>query len=298
MTIEVLQFGATGQLGRALRARASAPLRITPLDRAAADLSDPAACAARVRAARPRVVIIAAAYTQVDQAESEPDLAMRANAETPGAIAKAASEIDAAVIHISTDYVFDGSGGAPYAETAAAAPLNVYGRSKLAGEQAVLAAQPASCVLRASWVFDAEGKNFLTTMLRLGATRDALRIVADQLGAPTPADALADAALATARALAAAPEDASLRGVFHFQGAPHAGWADFAETIFAAAEPIWRRRPRIERIATAEYPTPAPRPLDTRLDCAKIAARFGVAQPDWRSAAQARVATILREQGA
>lgn len=294
MTGDILQFGATGQLGRALRGRSHAGFPIRALDRTAADLTDPAACAAAVAAFRPRLVIIAAAYTRVDEAESDPEGAQRVNAETPGAIAAAARRIGTPVAHVSTDYVFDGAGGAPYAETAPTRPLNVYGRSKLAGERAVLAAQPDSVILRASWVFDAEGANFLNTMLRLGAARDEIGVVADQFGAPTPADALAAAVIAAGTALLERPGEAAMRGVFHFQGAPHASWADFAETIFEAAAPIWGRRPAVRRIASAAYPTPAPRPLDTRLDCARAAERLGLAPPDWRAAVRRAAAATLR----
>lgn len=295
MILDALQFGVSGQLGRALLARRSPALRITGLRRAEAELNDPAACAARVEASQPQLVIIAAAYTQVDQAEQEPDLAMRVNADAPAAIAEAAARIGAPVIYLSTDYVFDGAGGAPYAESSPVKPLGQYGLSKLEGERRVAAAQPASLVLRTSWVFDAVGENFLTSMLRLGAERDQMRIVDDQQGGPTPADALAEAVRRAAVALARSPDDQDLRGVFHFQGAPHASWADFAEAIFAAAAPIWGRRPTIERISTAEYPTPALRPLDTRLDCSRFEARFGVAPPQWRAAVVRDVAERLRQ---
>ena len=305
---DILQFGASGQLGRALlreaeRGRKASGQKtpapsIAALDRRSADLLDPDACAAQVAAVRPKLVILAAAYTAVDQAESEPDLAMRVNAETPAAIAHAAARLGAPLIYISTDYVFDGRGGAPYSERVEPAPINAYGRSKAAGEAAVLAEQPASLVLRTSWVFDAVGRNFLTTMLRLGAERDALRVVDDQRGAPTAAGDLAHAALLAANALLRELDADDLRGIFHYQGAPSASWADFADAIFEAAQPFWGRRPELERIPSSEYPTPAPRPLDTRLDCRRFLTRFEVEQPDWRAAVAAAVTEALGASGA
>lgn len=293
MTLTVLQFGVSGQLAGALTRGAPAAASVTALNHADADFLDPTLCAAHVERAQPDVVIIAAAYTQVDKAETEQAQAFRINAETPGAIASAAERIGAPVVYVSTDYVFDGAGGAPYAESAPTAPLNAYGRSKLAGERVVRAAQSASVVLRTSWVFDATGKNFLATMLRLGAERESLRVVDDQRGAPTAAASVAEAVWRAATALASDTRTPDQCGVFHFQGAPHASWADFAEEIFDAALPIWGRRPIVERISSSEYPTPAPRPLDTRLDCEKYEATFGLESPNWRLAARDAVAARL-----
>ena len=182
-------------------------------------------------------------------------------------------------VHISTDYVFDGTEGAPWKPTDPTGPLGAYGRTKLAGEQGVTAAGGAYAILRTAWVFDATGQNFVTTMLRLSETRDALSVVGDQIGGPTPANAIADACLTIAKTLAA---DQDRSGTYHFSGAPDVSWADFARTIFAIAG----RDVTVTDITTADYPTPAKRPPNSRLDCSSTTAAFGVARPDWRSALQ------------
>src|SRR5687767_7948950 len=192
MTVQILQFGTTGQLGtELLRQAPSHDVQVTALGRAEADLADPAACAAKVRELKPDLVVIAAAHTAVDLAESETDVAQAVNATSPGAIAAAAADVGAAVINVSTDYVFDGEGGAPYAEDAPTNPLNAYGRTKLAGEQAVAAANPRALSIRTSWVVSAHGKNFVKTMLRVAAAGNPLKVVDDQSGRPTSAADLA-----------------------------------------------------------------------------------------------------------
>ena len=270
--MKLLVFGQTGQVARELA-------RVAPqavfLGRDQADLADPAACAAAIHAHRPDAVINAAAWTAVDRAETEEAAALVVNAAAPGAMAQACADLGAPLVHISTDYVFDGSGQAAWKPGDAPAPQNAYGRTKLAGEQAVRAAGGAHVILRTSWVFSARGANFVKTMLRLGADRPALRVVADQIGGPTPAAAIAGACLTLARGL----RDGAAGGTHHFAGAPETSWACFARETFALAG----LAVTVEDIATADYPTPARRPLNSRLDCAALAADFGIMPPDWRA---------------
>jgi len=268
----VLVFGRTGQVAREL-ARA-APDALC-LSRAAADLSDPEACAAAIRSHAPGAVINAAAYTAVDRAEDEEALARVINADAPAAMARACAELRIPLVQISTDYVFDGRGTVPFAPDAPTGPLGAYGRTKLAGEAGVRAAGGVHAIVRTSWVFSAHGSNFVRTMLRLGSERAHLRVVADQIGGPTPARAIADACLRIAAALQADP---AKTGTCHFSGAPDTSWAGFARAIMAAAGLDCR----IDDIATAAYPTPARRPLNSRLDCRALRV-FGLAQPDWRA---------------
>jgi dTDP-4-dehydrorhamnose reductase len=272
----VLLFGATGQVGREILRRAGAGRPVEALDRRDADLADPAACAARVAASTAPVVINAAAYTAVDRAETEEALARRVNADAPGAMAAAAAARGAAFLHVSTDYVFDGAGDRPWREDDAPNPLSAYGRTKLAGERAVAAAGGAHAIVRTSWVHAGHGANFVRTMLRAGRARPRLTVVDDQLGGPTPAGAVADALLAIGDALA---RGGGAPGLYHFAGAPPVSWRVFAEAIFRhSAGPA----PEIAPILTADWPAAAPRPLYGVLDCARIAAAFGIAQPDWR----------------
>ncbi|MEC8014600.1 dTDP-4-dehydrorhamnose reductase [Phaeobacter italicus] len=267
----ILVFGETGQLARELAADET----VTCLGRDQADLSHPAACAAAIRQAQPQAVINAAAYTAVDKAESDEALASVINGAAPGAMAATCADMGIPFVTVSTDYVFDGSGDAPWQPGDATGPLNAYGCSKLAGEEAVRAAGGAYAILRTSWVVSAHGNNFVKTMLRLGRERDRLTIVADQIGAPTPARDIAAACLAMARQLA---EDAGKSGTYHLQGAPETSWADVARAIFAEANITCQ----VEDIPTTAYPTPAARPLNSRLDCASLEQAFGILQPDWR----------------
>ena len=267
----ILVFGETGQLARELAADET----VTCLGRDQADLSHPAACAAAIRQAQPQAVINAAAYTAVDKAESDEALASVINGAAPGAMAATCADMGIPFVTVSTDYVFDGSGTAPWQPGDATGPLNAYGCSKLAGEEAVRAAGGAYAILRTSWVVSAHGNNFVKTMLRLGRERDRLTIVADQIGAPTPARDIAAACLAMARQLA---EDAGKSGTYHLQGAPETSWADVARAIFAEANITCQ----VEDIPTTAYPTPAARPLNSRLDCASLEQAFGILQPDWR----------------
>lgn len=267
----MLVFGRTGQVARELA-------RLAPdasfLGRDAADLSDPEASARAIRAHAPEAVINAAAYTAVDRAEEEEPLATVINGDAPAAMARACAAQRIPLVHISTDYVFDGAGAAPFTPDHPTAPLGAYGRSKLRGEAGVTAAGGVHVILRTSWVVSAHGSNFVKTMLRLGAERERLSVVADQIGGPTPARDIAHACLHIAQALRADPGKS---GIQHFSGAPDTSWAEFARAIMAEAGLACR----IEDIPTSDWPTPARRPLNSRLNCAGLGA-FGLARPDWR----------------
>ena len=283
--MRILVIGSTGQLARALAHVAHGQAELTFLGRDALDLAAPERIGEAIAAYAPRVVINAAAYTAVDQAEVARDAAFQVNATAVGAIALAAAAGDAALIHISTDYVFDGQGTGEYRETDPVAPMNAYGASKLAGERAALAGNPRSVILRTSWVYAPWGRNFLTTMLRLAGTGKRLRIVDDQHGKPTSALDLADACLAIAPTLAAAPLGDPVWGLYHYSGAGACSWAGFAAEIFRAAHRrLGTPRPEIERIGTAAYPTPAARPANSALDCRKFEAAFGVETVPWPQA--------------
>ncbi|MBX3482965.1 dTDP-4-dehydrorhamnose reductase [Phenylobacterium sp.] len=291
MTVKILQFGTTGQLGvELLRQAPGHDVAITALGRAEADLADPAAAAAQVVARRPGLVVIAAAHTAVDLAESERDLAFTINAESPAAIAAAAAKVGAAVINVSTDYVFDGAGGAPYPEDAATNPLGVYGASKLAGEKAVAAANPRSLSIRTSWVVSPHGRNFVRTMLRVAAAGNPLKVVDDQSGRPTSAADLAGFILAIAPRLAAAPEGDRRFGIVHFANAGEVTWRGFAQAIFAEA--LGDQAPDVAATTTAEYVTPAKRPLRATMDLGRLERDFGVKPRDWREALKDIVAEL------
>lgn len=280
----VLIFGKSGQLARELAARLPAAVC---LDRGAADLSDPASCAAVIRAQSPRLVINAAAHVAVDKAEDEEALVTTINAEAPAAMGRACADLSIPFLSVSTDYVFDGSGDTPWSEADAVAPLNVYGRSKAAGEAALAEIGGAYAVLRTSWVFSAHGGNFVKTMLRLSETRDALNVVADQVGGPTAAGDIAEALIAMGAGFL---DGRAESGVYHFAGGPDVSWAEFADAIFAAAG----REVAVTGIPSSDYPTPAARPLNSRLDCSRIEQVFGVKRPDWRESLR----KVLAELGA
>ena len=281
--MRVLVFGRSGQVARALaEAGAAAGDDVTCLGRDAADLMAPGAAAAAIREAAPGAVINAAAWTDVDGAETAEADAMRLNGDAPGEMARACADLDLPFVHVSTDYVFDGRGQAPFAPGDPVAPLGAYGRTKLAGEEAARAAGGAHAILRTSWVVSPHGRNFLTTMLRVGADRDRLTVVEDQVGGPTPADAIADACLTVARALATGAPS----GTHHLSGAPDVSWAGFARAIFEAAG----LEVEVAGIPSADWPTPAERPANSRLDCATLRAAFGIERPDWRAALPAMIA--------
>lgn len=271
----ILVFGTTGQVGIEL----SRLKGTRSLGRAEADLTDPAACAAQIHASDATAVINAAAYTGVDAAEEDRDTAWAVNAKAPTAMAAAAAAKGIPFVHISTDYVFDGSGTTPWVPEAPTAPLGAYGASKRDGEDGVAAAGGVYAILRTSWVFSAHGRNFLKTMLQLSQTRDHLTIVADQIGGPTPAADIAQACMTVAQTLISEPDKG---GTYHFSGAPDVSWADFAREIFAAAQ----RDVSVEDIPTSAYPTPATRPLNSRLDCSSFSSNFGIRRPDWRARAR------------
>lgn len=276
----ILVFGKTGQVATELQRQGD----VVALGREDADLAHPETCAAAIRRIGPAAVINAAAYTAVDKAEVEEGLATTINGAAPGAMARAAAELGVPFLHISTDYVFNGTGDRPWLPEDVPGPLGAYGRSKLAGETAIHAAGGQWAVLRTSWVFSAHGANFVKTMLRLGAERDALRVVADQIGGPTAAADIAAALLAMAAQMR---DDPAKGGTHHFSGAPSVSWAGFAAEIFAQAGLSVEVTP----IPASEYPTPAQRPANSRLDCSSLEQQFAIARPDWK----ASLAAVLAE---
>lgn len=273
--------GKQGQVVSSLVERGAGRAEIVAIGRPELDLSDPAGVARALEALRPDVIVNAAAYTAVDKAESDEEAARRVNADGAGAVAEAAARLGAPVIHISTDYVFDGQLDRPYREDDPTGPTGAYGRTKLEGERRVAAACDNHAILRTAWVYSPFGANFVKTMLRLGETRAELGVVADQRGNPTFALDIADGVLAVAERMAKDPSR-ELRGVFHMTGATQASWADFAEEIFALAQKHGRAPVAVKRIATADYPTPAKRPANSRLDTSRLRQLYGVALPDWR----------------
>jgi dTDP-4-dehydrorhamnose reductase len=294
MTLKILQFGTTGQVGREILRQAPAHgVELTALSRAEADLADPEAAARHVRQAKPDLVVLAAAYTAVDQAEAEPGLAHEINGEAPAAIAAACAAEGAALVHFSTDYVFDGRKLDPYVEGDATNPLNVYGASKLSGERMALAASPRTAVLRTSWVVSAHGKNFVKTMLRLGREGQPLRVVDDQFGRPTAAADLAGFVLTQAPRLAAAKSGDPVFGLFHFANAGETTWRGFAQGALELA--LGAGAPAVQPIATAERPAPAQRPLHGTLDTSKLERTFGYAPRPWRDAVGEIVAELTAE---
>ncbi len=276
----LLVLGRRGQVGHALT-EALAPLgRVVAAGRADLDLADTRAIAPFVAARAPDVVVNAAAYTDVDGAEAEPVRARRVNAEAPAALAAAAAKAGAWLVHYSTDYVFDGAKGAPYTEADPAAPVNVYGRTKWEGEQAVAAAGGRHLILRTSWVYSARGRNFLRTMLRLAATRDRLTVVDDQVGCPTWAGWLATATAALVKAVLARRDAAALGGVYHLSSAGQTSWCGFARAILPR---FGHDAVEVAPVPTTAYPTPAPRPAYSVLATDKVERAFGLVVPSWEA---------------
>ncbi len=291
----ILLLGAAGQVGFELHRSLAALGEVLPATRDGklpggaraliADLSQPALLNALLDAHQPDIIVNAAAYTAVDKAESEPELAFAANAHAPQVLADWCHQHEALLVHFSTDYVFDGSANMPYREDDATAPLGVYGQSKLEGERAIRASGAKHLILRTAWVYAARGHNFLRTMLRLGREREVLRVVADQRGSPVPARWLANAtAAALARGAHSGEAVRTHSGTYHLAAAGEASWHEFANAIFqrALAAGVLETIPRVDAIATADYPTPAKRPAYSRLDCHKFTQTFGLELPDWR----------------
>ncbi|WP_322023339.1 dTDP-4-dehydrorhamnose reductase [Burkholderia sp. BCC1977] len=282
----ILVTGIGGQVGFALLRHLQGLGEVVGLDRTALDLARPDMIREVVRTIHPTLIVNPAAYTAVDVAERERDLAMAINAAAPRVLAEAAVQIGASLIHYSTDYVFDGTKAEPYVETDATNPLNVYGQSKLAGEQAIAAVGGRHLILRTSWVYGARGRNFLTTMLRLAKERDELKIVADQFGAPTWSETIAAlTAHVVAQALASDDADGWWRrhgGLYHMTAAGAASWHEFATAIFEQAR--MERVPAVLPIPASAYPTPASRPVNSRLANDRFVRAFGLAAPQWRDA--------------
>jgi dTDP-4-dehydrorhamnose reductase len=273
--LKILLLGRNGQVGWELE-RALAPLgELTALGRANLDLADVPPLVARVRALQPEVIVNAAAYTAVDKAESERETAFAVNATAPRVLAEEAKRIGALLVHYSTDYVFDGAKASPYVEEDPTNPLNVYGASKLAGERAITASGCRHLIFRTSWVYGPRGANFMLTMLRLARERPELRVVDDQVGAPTSSSAIARA---TAAALERALRSPGLAGLYHLAASGETTWCGFARAILAQAGLATPVVP----IRSEEYPTPARRPRNSRLDCSRLRATFGVTLPPWQ----------------
>ena len=303
--MHILLLGKGGQVGWELQ-RALAPLgTVTALDfdtpgpaaapHLRADFSQPEQVAALVRAVRPDVIVNAAAHTAVDKAESEPELARAINATPPGLVAGVASELGALLVHYSTDYVFDGSGSTARDEAAATAPLSVYGRTKLEGEQAIQASGCRHLIFRTSWVYAARGGNFAKTMLRLAAERDQLKVIDDQIGAPTGADLLADVTAHAIRTVAGGRSD--LLGLYHLVAAGETSWYEYARFVIAWArergQPIQVAPDAIAPLPTSGYPTPAQRPLNSRLDTRKVREAFGLTLPPWQQGVERMLTEFL-----
>jgi dTDP-4-dehydrorhamnose reductase len=294
--MDILVTGGAGQVGTELR-NLVWPDGVTlhAPGRDQLDLADPASVTAMMASRRFDAVISSGAYTAVDKAETEVREAWLVNAVAPAVLARAAAQAGIPIVHVSTDYVFDGAKDGFYREDDPVAPIGVYGGSKEGGEQAVRTANPRHAILRTAWVVSRHRANFLKTMLRVGAERDELRVVGDQRGCPTFAGDLAGALQAVALRMVA--DAAAPRGTYHFVNAGEASWADFARAIFAAAAPYGGPAPRVTTITTAEYPTPARRPANSRLSTARITADYGIAPRPWRAALDETVAALLAHGG-
>lgn len=287
--------GREGQVVRSLIERsAGQEIEVVCLGRPELDLTaSPASIRSAIEGAKPDVLVSAAAYTQVDKAEAEPELAFAINQDGPRALAAAARGLEIPLVHLSTDYVFDGTKPSPYVEDDPAAPQGIYGASKLAGERAVLAENDNSAVLRTAWIYSPFGANFVKTMLRLAQDREEVRVVADQTGNPTSALDIADSIFRVAANLLNGPEREK-RGIFHMTGATEASWADFAEAIFEISANAGGPTATVKRIGTADYPTAARRPANSRLDSGKLERVHGARLPEWRSSLKDVVLRLLQ----
>ncbi|WP_421418837.1 dTDP-4-dehydrorhamnose reductase [Agrobacterium tumefaciens] len=287
--------GKNGQVVSALHALAGPGLEIVALGRPELDLARPDTVFKALREAKPDVVVSAAAYTTVDKAESEPDIAFAVNRDGAKAVARAANDIGVPVVHISTDYVFDGTKATAYVENDPTGPASVYGRSKLEGEQAVCESTDNYAVLRTAWVYSEYGSNFVKTMLRLSESRDEINVVADQFGCPTSANDIAIAIVSIAKRLATDPS-AHLRGVFHMSGTGETNWAGFAKQIFEFSAENGGKSMIVNDITTAQYPTPARRPANSRLDCSKLEEVYGIRLPEWQTSTRAVMAALAQNK--
>ncbi len=289
--MKALILGSSGQVAHAL-IESAGDIDATALGRPGIDLADPESAARAITQHRPDIVINAAAYTAVDKAESEADAAFALNRDGPAAAAKAAHAIGAAFIHLSTDFVFDGSKAGAYLEDDATGPTGVYGQSKLEGEHAVAAAHAQAVTVRLSWVYSAHGANFAKTMLRLAADRDEIGVVDDQRGRPTTAEDIAPALWTLARGLVA--KGTSPHRLYHLGPKGDASWAEFATAIMAASKAAGGPHAAIRRITTADYPTPAKRPANSVLDCTRIEQDWGITLPSWQESCEKVVKEIVR----
>jgi dTDP-4-dehydrorhamnose reductase len=295
--IRIAVTGREGQLVRSLTECASElGFEVLPAGRPGLDLAVTESILPALREMKPDIIVNAAAYTAVDLAEKEPELAMKINGTGAGAVALAAARLGVPIIQLSTDYVFDGRKPAPYSERDSVSPLNVYGSSKLAGEKAVAEANPDHAIVRTSWVYAPFGKNFVLTMLRLAETRSELRVIADQFGSPTYAPDLARALIKVAGNLLADRSDQQLRGLFHLTGSGATNWAEFASTVFAEAQAHGVKIPVIVPITTSEYPTPAKRPTNSRLDCGKLELTHQVRMPFWKDSLRICLSRLLEKK--
>jgi dTDP-4-dehydrorhamnose reductase len=297
----LLVLGAGGQVGHELTRALRGLGAVIALDRTGADLAIPESLRAVVRHHRPSVIVNAAAYTAVDRAESEPDLAQTVNAMSPGVLAEEAEALGACLVQYSTDYVFDGAKHAPYDERDAPNPLSVYGRSKLAGEAAAARKCRRLLILRTGWVMGGHGSNFLKTVLRLAADQESLRVVADQFGAPTSATLIAEVTALVLRAMSSARAGDPRWGVYHLTADGETTWHEYARHVIGRARqlgiPLRATPDSVTAITTAEYPTPARRPANSRLSSDRLRATFGVELPDWRRGVDEVLARVVAEAG-
>lgn len=289
--------GVSGQVVQSLieKGRDYSDLEVLSLGRPYLDLTDTDSIAGVVRAASPDIIVSAAAYTDVDRAEGDPATAYAVNSRSPQALARAAKAMDIPIIHLSTDYVFDGTKSIPYVESDKATPLGIYGQSKLEGERLVIEATDNHAILRTAWIYSPFGRNFVRTMLHNADRRDELAVVADQFGNPTSALDFATAIICVGRKLLAS-DFGELRGIFHLAGTGEASWAEFAEEIFRISATMGGPFAAVRRISTADYPTVARRPENSRLSCQLIQQRHGVSLPDWKVSMQETVRRLVQKQ--
>lgn len=294
--MRLIVIGREGQVARVLAERAPAHgVTAVLLGRPQLDLADPSGIEDLLAEAGGDLIVNAAAYTAVDQAEAEPDLANAINGVGAGVLAGVAASLGVPIIHLSTDYVFDGTADRPYREDDEPCPLGAYGSSKLLGEQAVASETPNHAILRTAWVYSPFGRNFVKTMLRLAREREEIAVVADQYGSPTSALDIADGLIAVGRKLLAHPDETDFRGIFHMTGSGFTTWADFAAEIFQQSAHLGGPTARVRPIATADYPTLAKRPTNSRLDCSKLTRIHGVTLPAWQTSLEPCVQRLIEE---